>query len=54
MIYTFSFDNEFLSSIKDELDPEEAIKIFLFITTNFIQKPNFYLKIYENRQMAKY
>lgn len=50
MIYTFSFDNEFLSSIKDELDPEEAIKIFLFITTNFIQKPNFYLKIYENRQ----
>ena len=50
MIYTFSFDDEFLSSFKDKLDPKEAQTIFLFLITNFISRHNFYLKINAKRK----
>lgn len=49
MIYTFSFDEDFLKSFKDDLDFEQAYEIYSFIVSNFITRDNFYLKINEKR-----
>lgn len=45
MIYTFSFEDEFLDKFSNELTPSDATVIFQFINTNFIKRDNFYLKI---------
>ena len=52
MIYTFSFDEDFLKSFKDNLDAKQAYEIFSFIVTNFVGRDNFYLKI--NVKRAKF
>ena len=50
MIYTFSFDEDFLKSFKDNLDAKQAYEIHSFIVSNFIVRDNFYLKINEKRK----
>ena len=51
MIYTFSFDEDFLKSFKDNLDAKQAYEIHSFIVSNFIVRDNFYLKINEKEKI---
>ena len=45
MIYTFSFNSEFLDSFKNKINNDQATLIYHFINQNFIRRFNFYLKI---------
>ena len=44
MIYTFSIEKNFFDYFKDNLDSRDARTIIDFITGNFINRDNFFLK----------
>ena len=50
MIYTFSFENNFLDAFSNDLTPKDATVIFQFININFIKRDNFYLRVNGKRK----
>ena len=50
MIYTFSFEDNFLDAFNKDLSSTNATVIFQFINTNFIKRDNFYLKVNGKRK----
>ena len=45
MIYTFSFNDDFLNGFSNDLTSKDATVIYQFINTNFIKRDNFYLRV---------